>query len=130
MAKTDGKRWQRLLEHEYTQKLRLQELLEQLAKDQNSLEIQAKKSMHSSGAENPGKININTLLKLLTKVTHRKIVFVVRQDGLCCQTRWSFVVRHDGLLLSYRMVFVHSLNTLDVYQANIINVVLKGRWSP
>ena len=127
MAKTDGKRWQRLLEHEYTQKLRLQELLEQLAKDQNSLEIQAKKSMHSSGAENPGKINITTLLKLLTKLKKKN----------CCQTGWSllsnmmvFFVIQDSLLLSYRMVFVHSLNTLDIYQANIINVVLKGRWSP
>ena len=92
MAKTDGKRWQRLLEHEYTQKLRLQELLEQLAKDQNSLEIQAKKSMHSSGAENPGKININTLLKLLTKVTHRKIekLFLLSYGIVfCCHTVWS-----------------------------------------
>ena len=38
-----------MLQHEYEQKLKLQEALEQLAKDQNTLERQAKKCMHVSG---------------------------------------------------------------------------------
>ncbi|XP_045172406.2 oxysterol-binding protein 1-like isoform X2 [Mercenaria mercenaria] len=56
LAQTDGKRWHKMLEHEYNQKLKLQELLEQLAKDQNSLEIQAKKSMLPVTADNPGNV--------------------------------------------------------------------------
>ncbi|XP_060582320.1 oxysterol-binding protein 1-like [Ruditapes philippinarum] len=54
LAQTDGKRWYKMLEHEYNQKLKLQELLEQLAKDQNTLEIQAKKSMLPVTGENLG----------------------------------------------------------------------------
>lgn len=54
LAQTDGKRWHKMLEHEYNQKLKLQELLEQLAKDQNTLEIQAKKSMKPATTDAPG----------------------------------------------------------------------------
>ncbi|XP_052270365.1 oxysterol-binding protein 1-like isoform X2 [Dreissena polymorpha] len=43
LASTDGKKWYKMLEHEYNQKLKLQELLEQCAKEQNSLEMKAKK---------------------------------------------------------------------------------------
>ncbi|XP_060574796.1 oxysterol-binding protein 1-like isoform X2 [Ruditapes philippinarum] len=56
LAQTDGKRWYKMLEHEYNQKLKLQELLEQLAKDQNTLEIQAKKSMLPVTGENLGTV--------------------------------------------------------------------------
>ena len=57
LAQTDGKRWHKMLQHEYEQKLKLQEALEQLAKDQNTLERQAKKCMHVGGPiEAPGKV--------------------------------------------------------------------------
>lgn len=49
LAQTDGKRWHKMLQHEYEQKLKLQEALEQLAKDQNTLERQAKKYTHVGG---------------------------------------------------------------------------------
>ena len=58
LAQTDGKRWHKMLQHEYEQKLKLQEALEQLAKDQNTLERQAKKCMHVGGStETPGRVN-------------------------------------------------------------------------
>ena len=48
-----------MLQHEYEQKLKLQEALEQLAKDQNTLERQAKKCMHVGGStETPGRVRI------------------------------------------------------------------------
>ncbi|XP_052800519.1 oxysterol-binding protein 1-like [Mya arenaria] len=52
LCQTDGKKWYKMLEHEYNQKLKLQELLEQCAKEQNTLEMQAKKIR--PGAESPG----------------------------------------------------------------------------
>jgi len=52
LCQTDGRKWYKMLEHEYNQKLKLQELLEQCAKEQNSLEMQAKKIRPT--AESPG----------------------------------------------------------------------------
>ncbi|KAK3599071.1 hypothetical protein CHS0354_024397 [Potamilus streckersoni] len=45
LAQTQGRRWQKMLQHEHEQRLKLEEMLEQLAKDQVSLEIKARKSL-------------------------------------------------------------------------------------
>ena len=54
LAQNDGKRWHKMLQHEYEQKLKLQEALEQLAKDQNTLERQAKKYSHVGPTDTAG----------------------------------------------------------------------------
>ncbi|ESO97862.1 hypothetical protein LOTGIDRAFT_209029 [Lottia gigantea] len=46
LAQTNGRRWQRMLQHEHDQRLKLEEMVEQLAKDQVSLENKARKSLH------------------------------------------------------------------------------------
>ncbi|XP_023930845.1 oxysterol-binding protein 1 isoform X2 [Lingula anatina] len=45
LAQTQGKRWQRLLQHEHEQRVRLEDMVEQIAKQQQNLEKQARKSL-------------------------------------------------------------------------------------
>ncbi|CAE1277747.1 OSBP [Acanthosepion pharaonis] len=47
LAQNLGKRWQKLLQNEHEQRLKLEEMVEQLAKQQASLEKQARKSLHA-----------------------------------------------------------------------------------
>ncbi|ELT99009.1 hypothetical protein CAPTEDRAFT_179200 [Capitella teleta] len=58
LAQTQGKRWQKLLQSEHEQKLRLEEMVEQLAKQHQSIEKQARKSLahanHSSSGNTQG----------------------------------------------------------------------------
>ncbi|XP_067650187.1 oxysterol-binding protein 1-like isoform X1 [Haliotis asinina] len=53
-AQVHGKRWQRVLQFEHDQRLKLEEMVEQLAKDQVSLENKARKSLQNVKKENPG----------------------------------------------------------------------------
>jgi hypothetical protein len=45
VAQTQGKRWQKLLQYEHEQRLRLEEMVEQLAKQHSALENRARRSM-------------------------------------------------------------------------------------
>ncbi|KAL5016149.1 hypothetical protein ScPMuIL_005738 [Solemya velum] len=54
LAQTQGKRWQKLLQYEHEQRMKLEEMVEQLAKDQIHLETQARRSIHNVRWENPG----------------------------------------------------------------------------
>lgn len=45
MASGQGKHWQRMLQYEHEQRLRLEELVEQLGKQHSSLERQVRKSL-------------------------------------------------------------------------------------
>lgn len=47
MAQSEGKRWQKMLGHEHDQRVRLAEMVEQLAKQHSSLEEAAKASLKS-----------------------------------------------------------------------------------
>ena len=52
LAQSQGKRWQKMLQHEHEQRLRLEEMVEQLAKQHSNLEKQARKSLaHGSKAD-------------------------------------------------------------------------------
>ncbi|XP_050409853.1 oxysterol-binding protein 1 isoform X2 [Patella vulgata] len=53
LAEVNGRRWQKMLQHEHDQRLKLEEMVEQLAKDQASLENKARKSFHQP-TQNPG----------------------------------------------------------------------------
>ncbi|XP_046363584.1 oxysterol-binding protein 1-like isoform X2 [Haliotis rufescens] len=53
-AQVHGKRWQRVLQFEHDQRLKLEEMVEQLAKDQVSLENKARKSLQNVKKDNPG----------------------------------------------------------------------------
>ena len=44
LAQSQGKRWQKMLQYEHEQRLRLEEMVEQLAKQHSSLEKQARKT--------------------------------------------------------------------------------------
>ena len=44
-----GKRWQKLLSHEHEQRLKLEDMVEQLAKDQISLEKKARMTVKHDG---------------------------------------------------------------------------------
>jgi hypothetical protein len=54
LAQTQGKRWQKLLQSEHEQKLRLEEMVEQLAKQHQSMEKQARKSLAHANHSTPG----------------------------------------------------------------------------
>ena len=47
LAQSQGKRWQKMLQHEHDQRLRLEEMVEQLAKQHSSLEKQARRKLAS-----------------------------------------------------------------------------------
>ncbi len=48
LSQSQGKRWQKMLQHEHEQRLRLEEMVEQLAKQHSSLEKQARKTLQQS----------------------------------------------------------------------------------
>ena len=60
LGQAQGKRWQRMLQNEHDQRMRLEEMVEQLAKQHSSLEKKARKSMgvlpEIPGAEIPGEL--------------------------------------------------------------------------
>lgn len=49
VASVQGKRWQKLLSHEHEQRLKLEDMVEQLAKDQISLEKKARMTVKHDG---------------------------------------------------------------------------------
>lgn len=51
LAQTQGRKWQKMLQHEHEQRLRLEEMVEQLAKQHSHLERAAKEA----SANSPGK---------------------------------------------------------------------------
>ena len=48
MTQQSGKRWQKLLQNEHDQRMRLEEMVEQLAKQHSSLEKRARKSLQAA----------------------------------------------------------------------------------
>lgn len=58
LAQSQGKRWQKLLQYEHEQRLRLEEMVEQLAKQHSALENRARRSManvqQSAGVKQAG----------------------------------------------------------------------------
>jgi cell division protein FtsB len=48
LSQSQGKRWQRMLQYEHEQRLRLEEMVEQLAKQHSNLEKQARKQLGKS----------------------------------------------------------------------------------
>ena len=52
LAQSQGKRWQKMLQYEHEHRLRLEEMVEQLAKQHSNLEKQARKSL-ATGASSP-----------------------------------------------------------------------------
>jgi len=53
LTQTQGRKWQRLLSHEREQRLRLEEMVEQLARQHSQLEHQCKKTNFSTMEKNP-----------------------------------------------------------------------------
>ncbi|XP_041350213.1 oxysterol-binding protein 1-like isoform X2 [Gigantopelta aegis] len=53
-TQTHGKRWQKVLQFEHDQRMKLEEMVEQLAKDQASLENKARKSLHNTKPDKSG----------------------------------------------------------------------------
>ena len=54
LAQTQGKRWQRMLQYEHEQRLRLEEMVEQLAKQHSLFEKQARRKLASSQGKADG----------------------------------------------------------------------------
>ncbi len=60
LAQSQGKRWQKMLQYEHEQRLRLEEMVEQLAKQHSTLEKQARKSLAAvTAANHPSDANQN-----------------------------------------------------------------------
>lgn len=51
LAQTQGRKWQKMLQHEHEQRLRLEEMVEQLAKQHSHLERAAKEASANSPGE-------------------------------------------------------------------------------
>ncbi|XP_067136347.1 oxysterol-binding protein 1 isoform X2 [Centruroides vittatus] len=54
LAQTQGRKWQKMLQHEHEQRLRLEDMVEQLAKQHSHLERAAKEAAATSGVNSPG----------------------------------------------------------------------------
>ncbi|XP_023210192.1 oxysterol-binding protein 2-like [Centruroides sculpturatus] len=53
LAQTQGRKWQKMLQHEHEQRLRLEDMVEQLAKQHSHLERAAKEAAATSGVNSP-----------------------------------------------------------------------------
>lgn len=67
LAQTQGRRWQKMLQYEHEQRLRLEEMVEQLAKQHSSFEKLARKSLAAvvNADQSKGTYNCNLVIKNL-----------------------------------------------------------------
>lgn len=60
LATSQGKRWQKMLQYEHEQRLRLEEMVEQLAKQHSNFEKQARKTLAHAVNHNANKTEGNS----------------------------------------------------------------------